>query len=84
MNFGINKIENFVYKNNIFDRGSCMLVMLVADNKGNFPEFYGNTFAQDNGKKILEKQGQIHNVGWNPQKVITDVIGDKTGKFIKY
>ncbi|MEE1197747.1 MAG: hypothetical protein U0K54_01200 [Acutalibacteraceae bacterium] len=68
----------------VFDRGSCMILIMIADKKGNFPKFMGNTYAQTENKSVLEKQGQPFNFKSGGDKVVTDVIGDKTGKIIKY
>ncbi len=84
MSFPITKIENFVYKNNIFDRGSCLLIMLIADKNGKFPEFIGNTYAQTKNKAICEKQGKRYNLQKDGTMIIPDIIGDKTGKIIEY
>lgn len=84
MSFPITEMENFVYKNNIFDRGSCMILIMIADKKGNFPKFMGNTYAQTEKKSVLEKQGQPFNFKRDGDKVVTEIIGDKTGKIIKY
>lgn len=54
-----NKAENFVVKNNIFDRGDYRLIETKAYNDESLPTLIGNTYCQYLGKPIVCRQQTV-------------------------
>lgn len=76
-----NKAENFVFRDNIFDRANSFLVNVSAGDTSWLPTFEGNTFVQYSTGRTFKHMGKNYgtNKGIDPVK---DVLGDKTATLI--
>ena len=53
-----NKAENFIIRNNIFDRADYLLIEACADNDEWLPKFENNVYCQYRGKGLYDVNGR--------------------------
>ena len=77
---GTDRVENFVFKNNIFDHSKSYLIESSLG-EGTIV-FTGNTYAQLEKSRICQINDKNYGVKRYGKTAITDILGDKTGKLI--
>ena len=74
-----NPFENYVIKNNYFDRSTWGLIQVTAAYKAWFPKMEGNTFIQGYGNNLAQYgivEGTMYKMYANAEKTIKETFGD--------
>ncbi len=78
-----NEFENFVIKNNTFDRATCNMFQIVSSYKTYLPEVSGNTYIQTLGGKLMEYgvlKGTKYLYTKSAPVIIKYILGDADAK----
>ena len=77
-----NRSENFIIKNNVFDRARRNLIVFAAYKKEWLPTYYGNTYIQNEDKQLFAYQSEgyvkhkIFRADETGVRTVKDVLGD--------
>ncbi len=80
-----NPFENYVIKNNYFDRSTWSLVQVTAAYKAWLPKMEGNTFIQGYGNNLAQYgivEGTMYKMYANAEKTIKETFGDADAKVL--
>ncbi len=76
-----NEFENYVIRNNIFDRSVQVLIHPHSDFDATAPKMEGNTYIQGINNQLFHYgNGHTGNADLSAHNAIINVLGDKTGK----
>ena len=78
-----NPFENYVIRNNIFDRSTWSLMQVTSAYKTWLPKMEGNTFVQGYGNGLAQYgliEGKIYSMNNDAEDTVKDVFGDAEAK----
>lgn len=78
-----NRFDNFVVRNNIFDRSTWFLIKMNAEQEKYLPKMEGNTYVQyDKGivANFGTGRGIDYNMNYLTDYYVSEILGDKTAK----